>query len=152
MFGKNTNYIEKVEMYEESMRMPIFCKIPPKSIEAGTRTDAIIQYDFAPTNINWNGRGKTPDYMQGIVFKLFFETGKEPDDWKNQHIIGLLDAYMAHRHQTPGPLWKLRTKRYKLIFFLWESIMWIPMILRQLEQRIAGATILLITTPPAWEF
>ena len=43
------DYIDKRWAYEQSMRMPLIVRYPP-SIEAETRTDAIVEnVDFAPT-------------------------------------------------------------------------------------------------------
>ena len=72
MLGEH-DYIDKRWMYEESMRMPFLVRYP-KTIKAGTRTNAIINNtDFAPTIIDLAG-GKTPEYMQGSSFKEVLET------------------------------------------------------------------------------
>ena len=113
MLGEH-DYIDKRWMYEESMRMPFFVRYP-KSIAAGTRTDAIINNtDFAPTLIELAG-GKTPDYMQGHSFKTILETGQEPDGWQ-QATYYRYWMHMAHRHQNPAHF-GIRTKDHKLIFF-----------------------------------
>ena len=113
MLGEH-DYIDKRWMYEESMRMPFFVRYP-KSIAAGTRTDAIINNtDFAPTLIELAG-GKTPDYMQGHSFKTILETGQEPEGWQ-QATYYRYWMHMAHRHQNPAHF-GIRTKDHKLIFF-----------------------------------
>ena len=113
MLGEH-DYIDKRWMYEESMRMPFFVRYP-KSIKAGTRTDAIINNtDFAPTLIEMAG-GKTPDYMQGHSFKTILETGQEPEGWQ-QATYYRYWMHMAHRHQNPAHF-GIRTKDHKLIFF-----------------------------------
>lgn len=147
MLGEH-DYIDKRWMYEESMRMPFFVRYP-KSIEAGTRTDAIINNtDFAPTLIEMAG-GKTPEYMQGHSFKSILETGKEPDNWQKSTYYRYW-MHMAHRHQNPAHF-GIRTKDYKLIFFYgkywvdtddptatWNKESW--------GNDFANHT------PPAWEF
>nr|WP_262509690.1 MULTISPECIES: sulfatase [Arenibacter] len=147
MLGEH-DYIDKRWMYEESMRMPFFVRYP-KSIEARTRTDAIINNtDFAPTLIEMAG-GKTPDYMQGHSFKTILETGKEPDNWQKSTYYRYW-MHMAHRHQNPAHF-GIRTKDYKLIFFYgkywvdtddptatWNKDSW--------GNDFANHT------PPAWEF
>nr|WP_281503812.1 sulfatase [Arenibacter sp. F26102] len=147
MLGEH-DYIDKRWMYDESMRMPFFVRYP-KSIEAGTRTEAIINNtDFAPTLIEMAG-GKTPDYMQGHSFKTILETGKEPDNWQKSTYYRYW-MHMAHRHQNPAHF-GIRTKDYKLIFFYgkywvdtddptasWNKESW--------GNDFANHT------PPAWEF
>ncbi|MBU2912599.1 sulfatase family protein [Reichenbachiella agariperforans] len=113
MLGEH-DYIDKRWMYDESMRMPFIVKYP-KSIEAGTRSDAMINNtDFAPTLIEMAG-GKTPDYMQGRSFKTILETGDEPADWP-QSTYYRYWMHLAHRHQNPAHF-GIRTKTQKLIFY-----------------------------------
>ena len=114
MLGEH-DYIDKRWMYEESMRMPFLVRYP-KMIEAGSRTDAIINNaDFAPTLIDLAG-GSVPDYMQGESFKAVLETG-EAKGWK-QDTYYRYWMHMAHRHSNPA--FGIRTKDYKLIFFYVE--------------------------------
>jgi len=113
MLGEH-DYIDKRWMYEESQRMPFLVRYP-KMIEAGSRTDAIVNnVDYAPTIIELAG-GSVPDYMQGESFKSILETGEEPDDWK-QSTYYRYWMHMAHRHANPAHF-GIRTKDYKLIFF-----------------------------------
>lgn len=113
MLGEH-DYIDKRWMYEESMRMPFFVRYP-KSIKAGSRTNAIINNaDFAPTLIEMAG-GTTPEYMQGHSFKSILETGEEPADWQ-QSTYYRYWMHMAHAHANPAHF-GIRTKDYKLIFF-----------------------------------
>jgi uncharacterized sulfatase len=113
MLGEH-DYIDKRWMYDESMRMPFFVRYPA-TIEAGSRTDAIISNtDFAPTMIELAG-GDTPDYMQGKSFKSILETGVEPEDWPKATYYRYW-MHMAHRHQNPAHF-GIRTKEFKLIFF-----------------------------------
>lgn len=147
MLGEH-DYIDKRWMYEEAMRMPFFVRYP-KSIEAGTRTDAIINNtDFAPTLIELVG-GKTPDYMQGHSFKTILETGQEPEGWQ-QATYYRYWMHMAHRHQNPAHF-GIRTKDYKLIFFYGKY--WVdtdnPNATWNKESWGNDFT---NHTPPAWEF
>lgn len=113
MLGEH-DYIDKRWMYEESMRMPFLVRYP-KKIEAGIRSDAIVNnVDYAPTILDLAG-GKVPDYMQGESFKSIIETGREPEGWK-QATYYRYWMHMAHRHANPAHF-GLRTKDYKLIFF-----------------------------------
>ncbi|OEJ99003.1 acetylglucosamine-6-sulfatase [Flavivirga aquatica] len=113
MLGEH-DYIDKRWMYDESMRMPFFVRYP-KTVKAGTRTDAIINNtDFAPTLIEMAG-GNTPNYMQGKSFKTILETGKEPKGWQ-QATYYRYWMHLAHRHANPAHF-GIRTKNHKLIFY-----------------------------------
>ena len=112
MLGEH-DYQDKRWMYEESMRMPFLIRYP-ESIEAGSRTDAIIEnVDFAPTLLDFAG-ADIPEFMQGGSFKEICETGKEPATWKKEAYYRYW-MHMAH-HDNPGHL-GIRTKDYKLIFY-----------------------------------
>lgn len=113
MLGEH-DYIDKRWMYEESMRMPFLVRYP-ETVEAGSRTDALISNtDFAPTMIELAG-GEAPDYMQGKSFKSILETGEEPANWRKS-LYYRYWMHMAHRHANPAHF-GIRTKDYKLIFF-----------------------------------
>jgi len=113
MLGEH-DYIDKRWMYEESMRMPFLVRYPDM-IEAGTRTDAIINNtDFAPTLLELAG-GDKPDYMQGNSFREILETGKEPEGWQDATYYRYW-MHMAHAHANPAHF-GVRTKDYKLIFY-----------------------------------
>ena len=112
MLGEH-DYQDKRWMYEESMRMPFLIRYP-EGIEAGSRTDAIIEnVDFAPTLLDFAG-ADIPEFMQGGSFKEICETGKEPATWKKEAYYRYW-MHMAH-HDNPGHL-GIRTKDYKLIFY-----------------------------------
>ena len=147
MLGEH-DFIDKRWMYEESMRMPLFVRYP-KSVEAGSRSNAIINNtDFAPTMIELAG-GTTPDYMQGKSFKRILETGKEPLDWQKSTYYRYW-MHLAHKHQNPAHF-GIRTKNFKLIFFYgkyWAdtedpSVAW---------DRDNWGNDFANHTPPAWEF
>lgn len=112
MLGEH-DYMDKRWMYEESMRMPFLVRYP-KTINAGTRSDAIVEnVDFAPTMLAFAGI-ETPGYMQGKSFRAICETGEEPADWK-QAAYYRYWMHLAH-HDNPGHV-GIRTKEYKLIFY-----------------------------------
>ena len=112
MLGEH-DYQDKRWMYEESMRMPFLIRYP-KSIEAGARSDAIVEnVDFAPTMLEFAGV-TTPGYMQGRSFKSICESGTEPSGWK-QAAYYRYWMHMAH-HDNPGHV-GIRTKTHKLIFY-----------------------------------
>jgi arylsulfatase A-like enzyme len=107
------DFIDKRWGYEEAMRMPLIVRYP-KSISAGSRTDAIVEnVDFAPTMLDFADL-PTPDYMQGRSFREIIETGNEPSDWKKAAYYHY-QMHMAH-HDNPAHI-AIRTKRYKLMLF-----------------------------------
>ena len=128
MLGEH-DYQDKRWMYEESMRMPFLIRYP-KTIKAGSRTDAIVEnVDYAPTMLAFAGI-ETPKYMQGESFKEICETGNEPEDWKKEAYYRYW-MHMAH-HDNPGHV-GIRTKKHKLIFYY--------------GAKYDGS----YRTPPAWE-
>ncbi len=107
------DYIDKRWAYEEAMRMPFIVRYP-KTIKAGSRSDAIVEnVDYAPTMLAFAGV-PTPDYMQGRSFKPIIESGVEPDHWKKAAYSHYW-MHMAH-HDNPAHI-AIRTKHYKLILF-----------------------------------
>ena len=112
MLGEH-DYIDKRWMYEESLRMPFIVRYP-KTIKAGTRSDALINNtDFAPTLLDYAGV-PTPQNMQGHSFRAIMETGREPADWRK----GTYYRYWMHmKHHYNPAHFGIRTKQWKLIFF-----------------------------------
>ncbi|MFY0625771.1 MAG: sulfatase [Reichenbachiella sp.] len=146
MLGEH-DYIDKRWMYEESMRMPFLVRYP-KKIQAGSRTDAIVNNtDFAPTLIELAG-GKTPDYMQGSSFKFILESGEEPEGWQQETYYRYW-MHMAHQHSNPAHF-GIRTKDYKLIFFYGRDYM--KRNTNAQEWAHNPESLSNIITPPAWEF
>ncbi len=107
------DYQDKRWAYDESQRMPLIVRYP-KSIPAGTRSDALIEnVDFPATMLDFAGIA-IPPQMQGRSFRSICETGKEPADWK-QAVYYRYWMHMAH-HDNPGEM-AIRTKTHKLIYF-----------------------------------
>lgn len=130
MLGEH-DYQDKRWAYEETVRMPFIVRYP-KSIKAGSTSDAIIEnVDYPAMMLDFAGV-ETPDYMQGKSFRSIIETGKEGNDWKKAAYYHYW-MHMAH-HDNPGHI-AIRTKRHKLILFYGASI--------KSDQA---------QTPPAWEF
>ena len=112
MLGEH-DYMDKRWMYEESLRMPFLIRYP-KSIKAGTRSDAIVEnVDYGPTLLAFAGVD-TPQVMQGKSFRSICETGEEPDGWKQESYYRYW-MHLAH-HDNPGHL-GIRTNDYKLLFY-----------------------------------
>lgn len=107
------DYQDKRWAYDQSQRMPLIMRYP-KSISAGTRSDALIEnIDFPATMLDFAGI-KIPAKMQGRSFRTICETGREPDDWKKA-VYYRYWMHMAH-HDNPGEM-AIRTKTHKLIYF-----------------------------------
>jgi N-acetylglucosamine-6-sulfatase len=112
MLGEH-DYQDKRWMYDESHRMPFIVRYP-KTIPAGSRTDALVEnVDYAATLLDFAGV-PTPASMQGRSFRAILETGTEPDDWK-QAVYYRYWMHMAH-HWNPAHF-GIRTKDHKLIFY-----------------------------------
>jgi arylsulfatase A-like enzyme len=128
MLGEH-DYQDKRWMYDPSQRMPLLVRYP-RTIEAGTRTDAIVEnVDFGPTMLAFAGID-TPDSMQGESFRSICETTEEPDDWKD---VAYYRYWMHLAHHWNPSHFGIRSKDYKLIFYYGCSM--------QGGNR----------TPPAWE-
>lgn len=133
MLGEH-DYIDKRWMYEESQRMPFIVRYP-KTIKAGTTSDAIINnVDFAPTLLDFAGASKTPA-MQGRSFRSILESGTAPTDWPDATYYRYW-MHMAH-HDNPAH-YGIRTSTKKLIFFYG-----LPLDARGAQKQ---------PTPPHWEY
>ncbi len=107
------DYQDKRWAYDPSERMPLIVRYP-KSIPAGTRSNAIIEnVDFPALMMDFAGV-TPPDSVQGRSFRQICETTVEPADWK-QSTYYRYWMHMAH-HDNPGEM-AIRTKTHKLIYF-----------------------------------
>ena len=112
MLGEH-DYQDKRWMYEESQRMPFLVRYP-KTIPAGQKIDAIVEnVDYGPTMLEFAG-AEIPESVQGRSFKSLLETGKEPEDWKQEAYYRYW-MHMAH-HDNPAHV-GIRTKTHKLIYY-----------------------------------
>lgn len=147
MLGEH-DFVDKRWMYEESLRMPFFVRYPSE-IEAGSRTDAIINNtDFAPTLINMAG-GAVPEEMQGHSFDKILKSGEEPEDWQQSSYYRYW-MHMAHAHANPAHF-GIRTKEYKLIFYYGKY--WVDTDDENAEwNKDSWGNQFEMHTPAAWEF
>ncbi len=144
MLGEH-DFIDKRWIYEESMRMP-FIVYYPKDIEAGKRTDLLVNNtDFAPTIIELAG-GKAPEYMQGMSFINTLH-GKEEENWRKTTYY----RYWMHiiHHYVPAHI-GVRSKDYKLIFYYGKH--YLPQEEFGKYYWATQYTGVERETPPAWEF
>ena len=110
--GEN-DYQDKRWAYDPSMRMPFIVRYP-KTIKAGTRSDAIVEnVDYPALMLDFAGI-PIPATMQGLSFKSICETGREPKDWKKAAYYRYW-MHMAH-HDNPAVM-AIRTKAHKLVYY-----------------------------------
>ncbi|MDF9796476.1 arylsulfatase A-like enzyme [Catalinimonas alkaloidigena] len=144
MLGEH-DYMDKRWMYDESMRMPFIMHYPPM-IEAGSRSQAIINNtDFAPTMLALAG-GEKPGYMQGNSFASVLEGNDEGFDQQSTYY-----RYWMHlmHHDVPANF-GIRTKDYKLIFYYG-----LPSDMNTIGKKAMGwqdESYTIEQTPAAWEF
>jgi len=111
-------WFDKRFMYEESFRTPILMRYP-KEIKAGTVVDKLIQnLDFAATFLDY-ANTPIPEDIQGESFRDLV-SGKS-DDWRNAIYYTYYEYPGEHNVQRHHGI---RTDRYKLIHFYYDSDTW----------------------------
>ena len=111
-------WFDKRWMYEESFKMPFLIK-NPRSIEAGTTSDAMVMnVDFAPTLLDMAGI-EIPSEMQGKSFKGAFE-----GDNKNKRKSVYYHYYEYPIWHKVQPHYGVKTDRYKLMHFYYSMDEW----------------------------
>ena len=111
-------WFDKRFMYEESFRTPILMKYP-KEIKAGTVVDQLIQnLDFAPTFMDYAGVD-IPNDVQGESFRNIVN-GKT-NEWRDAIYYTYYEYPGEHNVQRHNGV---RTDRYKLIHFYYDSDTW----------------------------
>lgn len=112
-------WFDKRFMYEESFRTPILMRYP-KEIKPGTIVDGLVQnLDFAPTFLDY-ANTTIPRDIQGESFrKLVRGEGKET--WRDAIYYTYYEYPGEHNVQRHHGI---RTNRYKLIHFYYDSDTW----------------------------
>ncbi|OIQ39414.1 MAG: sulfatase [Bacteroidetes bacterium MedPE-SWsnd-G1] len=111
-------WFDKRFMYEESFRTPILMKYP-KEIEPGTIVNEMIQnLDFAPTFLDY-ANVEIPEEIQGESIRELVKGNSK--DWR--------DAIYYTYYEYPGEHnvqrhYGVRTDRYKLIHFYYDTDYW----------------------------
>jgi hypothetical protein len=86
--------------YEPCYRMPLIVRYP-KTIAAGSRSDALVEnVDYPVTLLDYAGAGR-PAYMQGRSFRKILDRGGEPESWKKGGLLPILDAHGPPRRPRP---------------------------------------------------
>jgi arylsulfatase A-like enzyme len=108
--------IDKRQMYEESMRVPLLA-YAPSLIKPGTKVTGLIQnIDIAPTILELSGI-KTPEQMDGKSFVPFLKG--EKINWRDE-------IYYEYFWERPFPhtptVFGIRTKQYKYMTYhgIWD--------------------------------
>jgi len=111
-------WFDKRFMYEESLRTPLVIRYP-KEIEAGIKSDALVQnLDFAPTFLDYAGV-EIPKDIQGESFRKLMSG--ENSEWRDGIYYTYYEypsIHMVKRH------YGIRTDRYKLIHFYYDVDEW----------------------------
>ena len=107
------DFQDKRWAYDQSQRMPFIVRYP-KTIPAGSRSDAIVEnVDYPALMLDYAG-AEIPASVQGKSFRAICETDQEPSEWKKAAYYRYW-MHMAH-HDNPGEM-AIRTKTHKLIYF-----------------------------------
>ena len=111
-------WFDKRFMYEESFRTPILMRYP-KEIKAGTVIDDLVQnIDFAPTFLDYAGIA-IPSEIQGETLRKLVKG--EASEWRDAIYYSYYEYPGEHnveRHHG------VRTDKYKLIHFYYDSGIW----------------------------
>ncbi len=111
-------WFDKRFMYEESFRTPLLMRYP-KEIKPGTIEDKMVQnLDFAPTFLDYAGV-TIPEEMQGESFRKL--ASGETDQWRDAIYYTYYEYPGEHNVQRHHGV---RTDRYKLIHFYYDSDTW----------------------------
>jgi len=111
-------WFDKRFMYEESFRTPLLMRYP-KEIIAGTVVDDLIQnLDFAATFLDY-ANTQIPEDIQGESFREV--VSGETDDWRDAIYYTYYEYPGEHNVQRHHGV---RTDRYKLIHFYYDSDTW----------------------------
>ena len=112
-------WFDKRFMYEESLHMPLLVRYPGRVRAGSVNDDLVSNLDFASTFLELAG-AKTPDDIQGESLIPLLR-GKTPKTWRT--------SFYYHYYEYPGPHsvkrhYGVRTERYKLIHFYYDSDAW----------------------------
>lgn len=111
-------WFDKRFMYEESLRMPLLVRYPPRVAPGSTCSEIVTNVDFAPTLLDLAGV-EPVEPMQGRSFKSLLDgtaTGKWAGVVYYRYWEHLSDPHKVVAH------YGLRTERYKLIYYYGEAL------------------------------
>lgn len=106
------DYSDKRWIFDESMQMPFFIRVPGEVTSGGMMDELVSNVDFAPTILDYAGISK-PDCMQGYSFRKLLKGEKNPD-WQKE----IYYRYWLHMTHCDTPAhYGIRTRDYKLVFY-----------------------------------
>jgi arylsulfatase A-like enzyme len=109
--------LNKMWMYEESLRTPLIIRYPEHVKKNSINNNLISSLDFAPTLLDYAG-AKIPSSMRGHSFRKILE-GNIPSDWRTSFLYHYYDQYGVPE------IIGIRTDRFKLInYFNKDSSEW----------------------------
>ena len=112
-------WFDKRFMYEESFRTPILMRYP-KEIQQGTIIDGLVQnLDFAATFLDY-ANAEIPEDIQGESIRKL-AAGKGKENWRDAIYYTYYEYPGEHNVQRHHGV---RTDRYKLIHFYYDSDTW----------------------------
>ncbi len=104
-------YWDKRIAYENSMRIPLLVRYPPKVPAGRSISQICLNIDVAPTLLDLAGV-PVPGQMQGESMVRLLETGKDPG-WRKSM---LYQYYVDDAYPYAGPdMVAVKTERYKLV-------------------------------------
>lgn len=112
-------WFDKRFMYEPSLRMPLLVRWPGEVAAGAVNADIVLNLDFAETFLEAAGAA-IPKRMQGESLLPLLQ-GRTPGDWREAmyyHYYEYPAIHAVKRH------YGIRTKRYKLIHFYYDSDTW----------------------------
>ena len=108
---------DKRFMYEHSLRMPLLMRYPKEIPRGLTADEIVLNLDFAPTLLDYAGVAVPAD-IQGRSFRAIAH-GRTPRDWRKTMYYRFYESAFGI-----GPQEGVRTRRYKLIHFLYGDRGW----------------------------
>lgn len=112
-------WFDKRFMYEESLRMPLLMRFPGQIQSGRVDNHLVTNLDFAPTFLEMSNL-IIPEYLQGISLASLAKN--EPvHKWRDAiyyHYYEYPSVHMVKRH------YGIRTQRYKLIHFYYDTDQW----------------------------
>jgi len=112
MFLGEHGLFDKRFMYEESLRIPLLIRCPKEIEPASVSADFALNFDFAPTFLDYAGI-TIPSDMDGKIMRPVLK-GQTLGDWRTD----MYYRYWMHRGNfNLAVKYGIRSKRFKLIFY-----------------------------------
>jgi len=116
MFGEH-GLIDKRQMYEESIRVPLLA-YSPKNIKPAVIDKMVLNIDIAPTILDIAGMKQKPKQMIGLSFYPLMKG--EKTDWRKEFYY---EYYWERAFPQTPTTFGVRTDKYKYIFYhgIWDT-------------------------------